>query len=46
MLDDLRGSQEEAVRMCLRHWDAFGTDPVQQVREKELHKWLVSAEGI
>lgn len=24
--DDLRGSQEEQVRMCLRHWDSCRTD--------------------
>lgn len=46
MLDDLRGSQEAEVRMCLRHWDAFRTDPVQWVREKELHKWQLSAGGM
>lgn len=45
MLDDLRGSQEAEVRMCLRHWDAFRTDPVKWVREKELHKWQLNAGG-
>lgn len=32
--DDLRGSQEEEVRMCLRHGDAFRSGPVHGSKER------------